>query len=68
MPAAAKAAASLDDLRQAYRASLAAGGGRGPDPAVAKAFIEGLEGELSRLSAKLNRSGTVYHAPKVPKS
>lgn len=68
---ASTATSPLEQARATYQQSRAAHGGA-PDPAAAQAFIDALEKELvkarsdlTRLTQKLDRSGTVYHAPHV---
>lgn len=61
-------APSLEELRRSYRAALQANGGHLKDPALGQALVDALERELLRLSSRMNRTGTVYHMPAVPKA
>lgn len=67
MPANPPPARSLADLRQAYQACREKGGGRCMDDQLAGSLIDALEAELRRSEFYLDRSGTVYHMPRVPK-
>lgn len=59
---------SLEELRRAYRSCTSSHQGHCSDHAHAEALIAALEKEVARLSTRMDRTGTVYHAPKAPKA
>ncbi|MDE1820359.1 MAG: hypothetical protein KGJ23_06750 [Euryarchaeota archaeon] len=64
--AAVVGAISLEELRRAYKECAAKSGGHCTDHAHAEALLAGLEKEVRRLAAQMDRTGTVYHVPATP--
>jgi hypothetical protein len=58
---------SLPELRKSYQAHLAAHQGRCEDVTLLQELVAALENELKRVDVQLDRSGTVYHMPRIPK-
>lgn len=61
-------ARSLAELRKSYEQHLAANQGHCRDSALVQAYVAALEKELLRVDRQLDRTGTVYRMPKVPKA
>lgn len=64
--ASAVGATSLTELRRSYQTCREASGGHCKDHVHAEALIVALEKEISWLRSRMDRTGTVYHTPKVP--